>query len=59
MVCPNTIIYLIATNYILEFDDELKDSSHNFVQADAVEAAKAGTLEKLVGRRFGTMPSSV
>ena len=58
MVCLNTIIYLIATNYILEFDDELKDSSHNFVQADVVEAAKAGTLEKLVDRHFGTVPSS-
>lgn len=50
---PTRIIYLIATNYILGFDDELKGSTHNFVQADAAEAAKAGTLNKLVDQHFG------
>ena len=51
-MAPTRIIYLIATNYILGFDDELKDSTHNFVQADAAEAAKAGTLDKLVDQHF-------
>lgn len=51
-MAPTRIIYLIATNYILGFDNELKDSSHNFVQADAAEAAKAGTLEELVNQHF-------
>lgn len=52
-MAPTRIIYLIATNYILGFDDELKDSTHNFVQADAAEAAKAGTLDKLLDQHFG------
>lgn len=52
-MAPTRIIYLIATNYILGFDDELKVSSHNFVQADAAEAAKAGTLSELVDQDFG------
>lgn len=52
-MAPTRIIYLIATNYILGFDDELKDSTHNFVQADAAAAAKSGTLEALVDQYFG------
>ena len=52
-MAPTRIIYLIATNYILGFDDELKGSTHNFVQSDAAEAAKAGTLDKLVDQHFG------
>lgn len=52
-MAPTRIIYLIATNYIFGFDNELKDSSHNFVQADAAEAAKAGTLEESVSQYFG------
>ena len=52
-MAPTRIIYLIATNYILGFDEELKDSTHNFVQADAAEAAKSGTLDKLVDQHFG------
>lgn len=51
-MAPTRIIYLIATNYILGFDDGLKNSSHNFVQADAAEAAKAGALEELVNKHF-------
>ena len=51
-MAPTRIIYLIATNYILGFDDELKGSTHNFVQVDAAEAAKAGTLDKLVDQHF-------
>ena len=51
-MAPTRIIYLIATNYILGFDDELKGSTHNFVEADAAEAAKTGTLDKLVDQHF-------
>lgn len=52
-MAPTRIIYLIATNYILGFDDELKREAHNFVQADSAEAAKNGTLAKLVNEKFG------
>ena len=44
---------LIATNYIFGFDPELKETTHNFVQADAAEAAKNNTLQQLVDESFG------
>lgn len=52
-MAPTRIIYLIATNYILGFDETLKKCAKHFVQADAAEAAKNGTLEELVKRHFG------
>ena len=57
-MAPTPIIYLIATNYILGFDEDLKReltdiSSAHFVQADAAKAAKEGTLEELVEQYFG------
>ena len=52
-MAPTRIIYLIATNYILGFDEALKEEQHNFVQADAAEAAKNGTLKALVDKHFG------
>lgn len=52
-MAPTRIIYLIATNYILGFDPELKSETKNFVQADAAEAAKTGTLQQLVDEKFG------
>ena len=52
-MAPTRIIYLIATNYILGFDETLKEETKNFVQADAAEAAKNGTLQALVDRFFG------
>ena len=52
-MAPTRIIYLIATNYILGFDKELKEADHHFVQADAAEAAKSGTLQELVNEHFG------
>ena len=52
-MAPTRIIYLIATNYILGFDEELKSETSNFVQADAAEAAKNDTLTALVARYFG------
>ncbi|WP_298066043.1 DEAD/DEAH box helicase family protein [uncultured Mailhella sp.] len=51
-MAPTRIIYLIATNYILGFDEELKAETRNFVEADAAEAAKNGTLQDLVNRHF-------
>ena len=52
-MAPTRIIYLIATNYILGFDEKLKKEQHNFVEADAAEAAKSGTLKALVNKHFG------
>lgn len=52
-MAPTRIIYLIATNYILGFDPHLKDETTHFVQADAAQAAKDGTLDKLVEKHFG------
>ena len=51
-LAPTRIIYLIATNYILGFDEELKNATHNFAQADAAEAAKQGRLSELVEKCF-------
>lgn len=51
-MAPTQIIYKIATNYILGFDESLKNETHNFVQADAAEASKKGTLAELVDKFF-------
>lgn len=53
-MAPTRIIYLIATNYILGFDEDLKAETHHFVQADAAEASKNGTLKELVEQHFGS-----
>ncbi len=52
-MAPTRIIYLIATNYILGFDESLKKETKNFVEADAAQAAKEGRLQKLVDEKFG------
>lgn len=52
-MAPTRIIFLIATNYILGFDEEVKNETKNFVQADAAAAAKEGALEQLVEKYFG------
>lgn len=52
-MAPTRIIYLIATNYILGFDERLKSETTHFVEADAAEAAKNGTLAGLVRQHFG------
>lgn len=51
-MAPTRIIYLIATNYILGFNDRMRVETKNFVQADAAEAAKAGNLEQVVNQYF-------
>ncbi len=52
-MAPTRIIYLIATNYILGFDESLKRETTHFVQADAAEAAKSGNLQQLVDKYWG------
>lgn len=47
------IIYLISTNYIFKFVEELKAATTHFVQTDAAEAAKNGTLKALAEKNFG------
>ncbi len=51
-MAPTRIIYLIATNYILGFDEKLKSETKNFVQEDAAEAAKEDKLTALVDGYF-------
>lgn len=51
-LAPTEIIYLIATNYILGFNGDIKKVSHNFKLADTVKAAKEGCLQELVDRIF-------
>jgi hypothetical protein len=50
---PTEIIYKIATNYILGFDEELKNETKNFVMADTAELAKEGKLAEFVNKTFG------
>ena len=52
-MAPTRIIYLIATNFILGFDETLKGEIKNFVQCDAAEAAKNGELNYMVNDYFG------
>jgi hypothetical protein len=52
-MAPTRIIYLIATNYIFGFDEQLRDETRHFVQADAAKAAKENTLEQMVNQYFG------
>lgn len=52
-LAPTEIIYKIATNYILGFDDEILIAKHNFRQADALPAAKEGNLGQLLDELFG------
>ena len=52
-LAPTEIIYKIATNYILGFDEEVQIKDHNFRQADALPYAKEGNLEELLDELFG------
>lgn len=51
---PTRIIYLIATNYIFGFSDEIKNNAldKHFKQIDTAQYAKAGTLEELIQDEF-------
>ena len=52
-MAPTRIIYLIATNYILGFDETLKTETQHFVEADAAQASKEAKLADLVEKCFG------
>lgn len=45
-LAPTEIIYNIAISFILGFDEDIKISSHNFVELDALPYAKEGTLKE-------------
>ena len=51
-LAPTEIIYKIATNFILGFNDDITSYEHNFKQIDALEYAKNGTLEKKLDEIF-------
>lgn len=51
-LAPTEIIYKIATNFILGFDDNVSITEHNFRRADALEYAKQGTLEQLLDELY-------
>ncbi len=46
------IIYKIATNFILGFDEDVVITKHNFWQVDALEFAKNGTLEEMLDKIY-------
>ena len=52
-LAPTEIIYKIATNFILGFDQDVTITDHNFRLLDALEYAKAGTLEEELDKVFG------
>ncbi|MBQ8972468.1 MAG: DEAD/DEAH box helicase family protein [Clostridia bacterium] len=52
-LAPTEIIYKIATNFILGFDQNVTITEHHFRLIDALEYAKAGTLEEELDRVFG------
>lgn len=51
-LAPTEIIYRIATNYILGFDEDVKIEKHNFRQADATPYAKEGRLQELLDELY-------
>lgn len=52
-LAPTEIIYKIATNFILGFNDDIADMEHNFKQADALEPAKEGQLSQFLDKLYG------
>lgn len=51
-LAPTEIIYKIATNYILGFNDDIKIEKHNLKKLDSLKYAKAGNLEKKLDKIF-------
>ena len=49
---PTRIIYLIATRFILGFDNSIRPEDCNFRQMDTIPYAKEGKMEELVEREF-------
>ena len=52
-LAPTEIIYRIATNYILGFDNRGIITKHNFKKADALQFSKDGTLPQMLEELFG------
>lgn len=52
-LAPTEIIYKIATNFILGFNEDITDMEHNFKQADALEPAKEGQLSQFLDKLYG------
>jgi len=52
-LAPTEIIYKIATEYILGFDNTIDIKKHNFRQFDALPVAQNGTLEQELDKVFG------
>ncbi|MEQ2401690.1 DEAD/DEAH box helicase family protein [Peptoniphilus hominis (ex Hitch et al. 2025)] len=51
-LAPTEIIYRIATNYILGFNDDLKIEKHNLKKLNSLKYAKEGNLEKKLEEIF-------
>ena len=51
-LAPTEIIYRIATNYILGFNDDLKIEKYNLKKLDSLKYAKEGNLEKKLEEIF-------
>ena len=51
-LAPTVIIYKIALNYILGFDDTIKIEKHNFKQVDALPFSKNATLKEELDKIF-------
>lgn len=53
-LAPTEIIYKIATNFILGFDESIRlsENDHNLRMADALTAAKEGKMQELVDKLF-------
>ena len=49
---PTRIIYLIATSFILGFDETLRPEQSNFRQVDTIPYAKEGRMEELIHNVF-------
>lgn len=52
-LAPTEIIYKIATNYILGFDNDYEITKHNFRQVDTLPYAKDGTLKEKLDEIYG------
>jgi hypothetical protein len=52
-LAPTEIIYNIAKNFVLGFDDNLGEIEHNLRQFDATPYAADGTLEQKLDELFG------
>ena len=51
-LAPTEIIYRICLSYIMGFSSEIEIERHNIRLCDALECAKAGTLEERLGEMF-------